>query len=175
MLLAHSWGGVRKNWFTLCFPWHWLQPALPSRCLCLTSACTPIISESVQPGRNGQVLLLLSSRGDGWRVLRGFTVKQHIWSLNSSCFAWLDCSARGYVQSIGEKCQKHKELFSLLFQFEEIFLQTREQLLKLGQGKTVMLEALAIRKLLVFSYIKIYLNQSKILGIHLECWNASFV
>uniref|UniRef100_A0A8C9FUX5 glutathione transferase n=1 Tax=Pavo cristatus TaxID=9049 RepID=A0A8C9FUX5_PAVCR len=38
-------------------------------------------------------------------------------------------------------------------EFEEIFLQTREQLLKLCQGKTMMLEALAIRKLLIFSYI----------------------
>jgi len=71
------------------------------------------------------------------------------------------------MQSVGEKCQKHKELFSLLFQFEEIFLETREQLLKLCQGKTVMLEALAIRKLLVFRYIcdlkAVYLNQCKLL------------
>lgn len=135
-----SWGGVRNIWCALCFSCHWLQPLLllqrPALCCYLVLGYFWIL---VPWCRSVQALLLLSISCQGmWGILRTSAPKQSSWRSAPLPFTWLSNSGHGYVLLLNrKKMLKYSSvtLFSLLFQFEEVYLETKEQYDKLIKGK----------------------------------------
>lgn len=113
------------------------------RCLCSVSTCALIISAPVHSGRSGQALTLLRAEGMGGESSGHVQLKTQLIvpGLVGLCCSWL--------RALTEETLKysHVMFFSLLFQFEENFVETKEQLEKLIKGKNMIPEALSVKKI----------------------------
>uniref|UniRef100_A0A493T4D4 Glutathione S-transferase n=1 Tax=Anas platyrhynchos platyrhynchos TaxID=8840 RepID=A0A493T4D4_ANAPP len=106
------------------------------RCLCSVSTCALIISAPVHSGRSGQALPLLLTEGMGGESSGHVQLKTQLIvpGLVGLCCSWLHALTKETLK------YSHVMFFSLLFQFEENFVETKEQLEKLIKGGDLLFQ-----------------------------------
>lgn len=134
------WDGVRNSWFTLCFPLHWLQPVflLWMSVLCFYPHLGYFWISALRqkwpgPSAPPQLWGCVGDPQDTCGQTAQLKIQPIIFCLVRLFCTWL--CAVAYRRKMFK--YSNVTLFSLLFQFEEIFLETRQQYEKLIKGKNL--------------------------------------